>query len=140
MTSKPVSEMMIYLGIARSHSRPRTSNDNPFSEAQFKTLKYVPDFPAGSAHSPTHARSATGSSPPTITNTATPGSACTPQPQSTTAPQPTSAHDAKPPSTRPTHNTPSGSAADPTHHACPNRPGSTNPPSNSQPSKIHCLI
>jgi transposase InsO family protein len=45
MTSKPVSEMMIDLGILRSHSRPRTSNDNPFSEAQFKTLKYVPDFP-----------------------------------------------------------------------------------------------
>ena len=45
MTSKPVSEMMIDLGICRSHSRPRTSNDNPFSEAQFKTLKYVPDFP-----------------------------------------------------------------------------------------------
>jgi transposase InsO family protein len=45
MTSKPVSEMMIDLGISRSHSRPRTSNDNPFSEAQFKTLKYVPDFP-----------------------------------------------------------------------------------------------
>ncbi|HKR49138.1 MAG TPA: DDE-type integrase/transposase/recombinase, partial [Pseudonocardiaceae bacterium] len=45
MTSKPVSEMMIDLGIRRSHSRPRTSNDNPFSEAQFKTLTYVPDFP-----------------------------------------------------------------------------------------------
>jgi putative transposase len=45
MTSKPVSEMMIGLGICRSHSRPRTSNDNPYSEAQFKTLKYVPDFP-----------------------------------------------------------------------------------------------
>lgn len=45
MTSKPVSEMMIDLGICRSHSRPRTSNDNPFSEAQFKTLKYVSVFP-----------------------------------------------------------------------------------------------
>jgi len=45
MTSKPVSEMMIGLAICRSHSRPRTSNDNPYSEAQFKTLKYVPDFP-----------------------------------------------------------------------------------------------
>jgi putative transposase len=45
MTSKPVSEMMIDLGMCRSHSRPRCSNDNPYSEAQFKTLKYVPDFP-----------------------------------------------------------------------------------------------
>ena len=45
MTSKPVSEMMVDLGVRRSHSRPRCSNDNPYSEAQFKTLKYVPDFP-----------------------------------------------------------------------------------------------
>lgn len=46
MTSKPVSELLIDLGVARTHSRPRTSNDNPYSEAQFKTMKYVPDFPA----------------------------------------------------------------------------------------------
>jgi transposase InsO family protein len=45
MTSKPVSEMMIDLGVRRSHSRPRCSNDNPYSEAAFKTVKYVPDFP-----------------------------------------------------------------------------------------------
>ena len=45
MTSKPVSEMLIDLGVLRSHSRPRTSNDNPYSEAQFKTMKYMPDFP-----------------------------------------------------------------------------------------------
>ena len=45
MTSKTVAMMLIDLGITRTHSRPRVSNDNPFSEAQFKTLKYVPDFP-----------------------------------------------------------------------------------------------
>ena len=45
MTSKPVSELMADLGVRRSHSRPRCSNDNPYSEAQFKTLKYMPDFP-----------------------------------------------------------------------------------------------
>ena len=45
MTSKPVSALLCDLGITRSHSRPRVSNDNPFSEAQFKTLKYVHDFP-----------------------------------------------------------------------------------------------
>jgi transposase InsO family protein len=48
MTSGSVSELLASLGIDRSHSRPRTSNDNPFSdyvEAQFKTLKYVHDFP-----------------------------------------------------------------------------------------------
>jgi transposase-like protein len=45
MVSKPVSELLVNLGVLRSHSRPRTSNDNPYSEAQFKTLKYMPDFP-----------------------------------------------------------------------------------------------
>lgn len=45
MTSKPVSALLADLGITRTHSRPRASNDNPFSEAQFKTMKYVPDFP-----------------------------------------------------------------------------------------------
>lgn len=46
MTSKPVALLMADLGVARSHSRPQVSNDTPFSEAQFKTLKYRPDFPA----------------------------------------------------------------------------------------------
>jgi putative transposase len=45
MVSKPVSELLTDLGVLRSHSRPRTSNDNPYSESQFKTMKYVPDFP-----------------------------------------------------------------------------------------------
>jgi len=45
MTSKPVSALLADLGVTRSHSRPRVSNDNPFSEAQFKTLKYLPEFP-----------------------------------------------------------------------------------------------
>jgi putative transposase len=45
MVSKPVSDLLTDLGVLRSHSRPRTSNDNPYSEAQFKTMKYVPDFP-----------------------------------------------------------------------------------------------
>lgn len=45
MTSKTVAMLLVDLGITRSHSRPHVSNDNPFSEAQFKTLKYVPDFP-----------------------------------------------------------------------------------------------
>ena len=45
MVSKTVSELLCDLGVARSHSRPRVSNDNPFSEAQFKTVKYAPEFP-----------------------------------------------------------------------------------------------
>ncbi len=45
MRSKPVAFMLADLGVTKSHSRPHTSNDNPFSEAQFKTLKYCPRFP-----------------------------------------------------------------------------------------------
>jgi len=46
MTSKPVALLLADLGIAKSHSRPHVSNDNPFSEAHFKTLKYRPGFPS----------------------------------------------------------------------------------------------
>ncbi len=45
MTSKPVALMLADLGVTKSHSRPHVSNDNPFSESQFKTMKYRPDFP-----------------------------------------------------------------------------------------------
>ena len=45
MTDKPLSQLLMDLGITRSHSRPHTSDDNPFSEAQFKTMKYRPDYP-----------------------------------------------------------------------------------------------
>ena len=45
VTSKPVAVLLADLHITQSHSRPRVSNDNPYSEAQFKTLKYCPAFP-----------------------------------------------------------------------------------------------
>jgi putative transposase len=45
MRSRTVSDLMITLGVNRSHSRPHCSNDNPYSESQFKTMKYTPDFP-----------------------------------------------------------------------------------------------
>jgi len=45
MRSKLVAQLMADLGVTKSHSRPYTSNDNPFSEAQFKTLKYRHSFP-----------------------------------------------------------------------------------------------
>jgi putative transposase len=52
MTSKPVAQLLVDLGVVRSHSRPHVSDDNPYSEAQFKTLKYCPAFPErfGSIH------------------------------------------------------------------------------------------
>jgi putative transposase len=46
MTSKPVALLMADLGVTKTHSRPHVSNDNPFSESGFKTLKYRPDYPA----------------------------------------------------------------------------------------------
>lgn len=45
MTSKPVAQLLADLGVTKTHSRPSISDDNPYSEAQFKTLKYRPDFP-----------------------------------------------------------------------------------------------
>ena len=46
MRSKVVAELLVDLDIAKSHSRPYVSDDNPYSESQFKTFKYRPDFPA----------------------------------------------------------------------------------------------
>jgi len=45
MRSKPVALLLADLGVTKTHSRPYTSNDNPYSEAQFKTFKYRPGFP-----------------------------------------------------------------------------------------------
>jgi putative transposase len=45
MGSQTVAQLLATLGVVKSHSRPHVSNDNPFSESQFKTLKYRPEFP-----------------------------------------------------------------------------------------------
>ena len=45
MRSKPVAFLLADMGVLKTHSRPYTSTDNPYSEAQFKTLKYRPEFP-----------------------------------------------------------------------------------------------
>ena len=45
MTSKTVAQLLTDLGVEKSHSRPHVSNDNPYSETQFKTMKYRPDYP-----------------------------------------------------------------------------------------------
>jgi putative transposase len=44
MTSKPVALLLADLGITKTHNRPHVSDDNPYSESQFKTLKYRPEF------------------------------------------------------------------------------------------------
>jgi putative transposase len=45
MTSHTIAQLLDHLGISKTHNRPYTSDDNPFSESQFKTFKYYPDFP-----------------------------------------------------------------------------------------------
>lgn len=45
MKSKTLAQLFADLGVTKTHSRPRVSNDNPYSESHFKTLKYRPDFP-----------------------------------------------------------------------------------------------
>ena len=45
MTSKPLASLLSDMDVTRSHNRPRTSNDNPYSESQFKTMKYTPTYP-----------------------------------------------------------------------------------------------
>jgi putative transposase len=45
MIAKSMAQLLDDLGVDKRHSRPHTSNDNPFSEAQFKTMKYRPDYP-----------------------------------------------------------------------------------------------
>jgi putative transposase len=45
MTAKPVAFLLAELGVTKSHSRPHVSNDNPYSESQFRTMKYRPEFP-----------------------------------------------------------------------------------------------
>jgi putative transposase len=45
MTSRPVALLLADLGVTKTHSRPHVSDDNPYSESQFKTLKYRPEFP-----------------------------------------------------------------------------------------------
>jgi putative transposase len=45
MRGKQLSQLLVDLGISKSHNRPHTSDDNPFSEAHFKTMKYRPDYP-----------------------------------------------------------------------------------------------
>jgi putative transposase len=60
MTSKCTAQLLADLGVTRSLSRPQVSDDNPFSEAQFKTLKYHPGFPSrflGSEHATSYCRS-----------------------------------------------------------------------------------
>ena len=74
MRSKLVAELLVDLDVARSHSRPYVSDDNPFSESQFRTLKYGPNSLIGSAQSKIHVRTARTSFSGTTRAIAIPGS------------------------------------------------------------------
>jgi len=90
MTSKPVALLMADLGVTKTHSRPHVSDDNPYSESQFKTLKpgaprtgprpwggsTCPSSPSASAPSRTRVPLARSSSPGTTTNIITAASPC----------------------------------------------------------------
>ena len=78
MTSKCTAQLLADLGVTRSLSRPQVSDDNPFSEAQFKTLKYHPASLGASKTLPPPSPSAGRSSPGTTPSTAMPGSRCSP--------------------------------------------------------------
>ena len=85
MASKPVAFLLTDFGVTKSHSRPHTSNDNPFSESHFKTLKYRPEFPTGSIASPRRAHSAPISTAGTTLNIVIRASECKPLSTATTA-------------------------------------------------------
>ena len=75
MKAKATALLLADLGVTRSHNRPYTSNDNPFSESHFKTLKYQPQFPKRFGCIEDARSSAATSSIGTIGTTTTPGSA-----------------------------------------------------------------
>ena len=76
MRSKPVAFLLADLGVTKSHSRPHVSDDNPFSESQFKTLKYRPEFPRRFGSIEDARAFCQGFSAGTITNITTAALAC----------------------------------------------------------------
>jgi len=82
MTSRTVSQLLCDLGVLQSHSRPHVSNDNPYSEAQFKTLKYSPTFPKRFANIAAARSFCDRFSSTTTMSTATRASDSTPRPTS----------------------------------------------------------
>jgi transposase InsO family protein len=126
MVAKSTALLYVDLGIAKSHSRPHTSNDNPYSESNFRTIKYRPGCPSSSARSSTRVRSSARLSTGTTSTTITSDSRCCIPPTCTTAaPRPSSLR-ASSCSTMRTANTRSASCAAVPCRSCRQRqPGST---------------
>lgn len=75
MRSKPVALLLADLSVTKTHSRPYTSNDNPYSESQFRTMKYRPEFPGRFGCIQDSRAFCQAFSPGTTTTIGTPGSA-----------------------------------------------------------------
>jgi putative transposase len=130
MMSVTLTELYDQLGVRRSLSRPRVSNDNPQAEAGFKTLKYRATGLAASPPSTTPLPTLNHSWIGTTMNITTPGSAWSPQPIVTPAEAKQSTSPAKPPLTPPMTSTRNGSVtAGPHHRTSPTGSGSTHQPS-----------
>ncbi|WP_442875668.1 hypothetical protein [Actinoallomurus sp. NBC_01490] len=86
MTSKPVTALLADLDIIKSRSRPKVGNGNPYSVAQFETLKYCPVFPEKFDSLDEVETFCHHSSITTITGITTQGSGCTRRSPSTSAP------------------------------------------------------
>ena len=115
MIAQPVAHLLADLGVTKSHSRPHTSNDNPYSESHFRTLGTDRTSPRASAPSRTPTPTAVGSSTGTTTTTGTRALGSTPQPTSTTDELSQSEHSTDRYSTSPTPPTRSASSARPPH-------------------------
>jgi hypothetical protein len=85
MTAKPVAHLLADLGVTKSHSRPQVSNENPYSESQFRPLSSDRTSLTASVALRTPLATEDGSSGGATTATATPASATTPPPTCTTA-------------------------------------------------------
>ena len=128
MSSKPVAFLLADLGVTKTHSRPHVSDDNPYSESQFRTMKYRPEFPNRFGCIQTAALFRRDSSAGTTRNTATLGWACSPRPWSTTTKPRSSSNGAKPFSMPPTASIPNASSTRlPNQQPFQPRSGSTNP-------------
>jgi putative transposase len=124
MRAKTFAQTLADLGVTKNHSRPHVSDDNPFSEAQFKTLNTVPTSPrTASAASLMRSRGAARSSTGTTTSIGTKRSACSRPPTCTSAARPKSSLRASVCSTLPSALTPNAS--------CCGRPSSTSHPRRS---------
>jgi transposase InsO family protein len=137
MTASGFVDMLAQLGVERSKSRPRVSNDNPFSESCFKTTKYQrtsPTTPVASRAFQTPVAGSSTSSTGTPTVIATPGSRCSRPPMCSSDVSPSSQVIDSVPSTPPTLRTPSASSADGPPCAC-RPPRSQSIPSTQAPPR-----